>query len=168
MDIAVGSTNPVKVAAVRTALDGYATAVAAVGIDSGVSEQPFGRAETVEGARNRAHAARDATSAALGIGIEGGVTDLDDCSGLWLVMWAAATDGEETALGSGPALQLPEEVAARLRAGEELGPVMDDRLDTDGIAKREGAAGVLTDGIIDRESSLVHAVAGAVGPFVRE
>jgi non-canonical (house-cleaning) NTP pyrophosphatase len=31
-----------------------------------------------------------------------------------------------------------------------------------------GAAGVLTDGSIDRESALAHAVAGALGPFVTD
>jgi non-canonical (house-cleaning) NTP pyrophosphatase len=63
---------------------------------------------------------------------------------------------------------LPDDVADRVRAGNELGPVMDDLLDTENVAERQGAAGVLTDGIIDRESALRHAVAGALGPFVTD
>jgi non-canonical (house-cleaning) NTP pyrophosphatase len=45
---------------------------------------------------------------------------------------------------------------------------MDDVLGTEGIAEREGAAGVLTDGRIDREAALATAVAGALGPFVTD
>ena len=59
-------------------------------------------------------------------------------------------------------------MAARVESGDELGPVMDDLLDTEGVAEQEGAAGVLTGERIDRESALVHAVASAAGPFVTE
>jgi inosine/xanthosine triphosphatase len=162
MHVAVGSRNPVKRAAVETALPD--ATVEAVGVDSGVAEQPFGLAETVAGAENRARRARDGHD--LGVGIEGGVARLADLDGLWLVMWAAATDGERWGRGSGPSLRLPDGIATRLDAGEELGPVMDDVLGTEDVAKNEGAAGALTGGITDRESALREAVAGALGPFV--
>lgn len=183
MRVAVGSENPVKVRATERAVpDRFAATVEGRAVDSGVAEQPRDRAETVTGARNRA-------AAALGpeddyaVGIEGGVApfpqrgavrspstaDADEraaLTGTFLIMWAAVTDGEGWGIGGGPSFRLPDAVAARIRDGEELGPVMDDLLDTDGIAREQGAAGVLTDGIVDRESALVHAVAGALGPFV--
>jgi non-canonical (house-cleaning) NTP pyrophosphatase len=59
-------------------------------------------------------------------------------------------------------------VARRVRAGEELGPVMDDVLGESNVAKKMGAAGVLTDGIVDREKALAGALAGALGPFVTD
>jgi inosine/xanthosine triphosphatase len=164
MHVAVGSRNPVKRAAVETALPN--ATVEAVGVDSGVAEQPFGIAETVAGAENRARHAHDGHD--LGVGIEGGVARLADLDGLWLVMWAAATDGERWGHGGGPTLRLPDDIATRLDAGEELGPVMDDVLGTEDIAKNEGAAGALTGGITDRESALREAVAGALGPFVTD
>ena len=185
MRVLVGSTNPVKVAATERAVaERFEATVDGIGVASGVPEQPRGRAETVTGARNRAAAAL-ADGGDLGVGIEGGVTefpqqgavrnpgvaDADEraaLTGTFLVMWAAVTDGREWGIGSGPSLRLPEEVAARIRAGEELGPVMDDLLDTEGVARDQGAAGVLTGGIVDRESALVHAVAGALGPFVTD
>ncbi|MFB6083123.1 MAG: DUF84 family protein [Halorientalis sp.] len=166
MHVAVGSENTVKGAATERALP--EAVVESVGVESGVPEQPRGRAETITGARNRAAAALDATDADLGVGIEGGVARVEGADGLFLIMWAAVTDGDRWGVGGGPSLRLPETVAARVESGEELGPVIDDLLDTDGVAEREGAAGVLTGERIDRESALVHAVAGAAGPFVTD
>ncbi|RXK48496.1 DUF84 family protein [Halorientalis pallida] len=166
MRVAVGSENPVKVAATRRALP---DAVAEpVDVASGVPEQPRGRDETISGARNRAEAALAATGAGLGVGIEGGVARVEGADGLFLIMWAAVTDGERWGIGGGPSLTLPDDVAARVADGAELGPVMDDLLDTEGVAEQEGAAGVLTGERIDRESALVHAVASAAGPFVTD
>lgn len=99
------------------------------------------------------------------MGIEGGVGTIPERDGLYLLMWAAAGDGSRLERGGGPSLRLPAAVAKRVRQGEELGPVMDDRLDTTGVATGQGAAGILTGGAIDRESALAHAVAGVIGPF---
>jgi inosine/xanthosine triphosphatase len=160
MRVAVGSGNPVKRDAVATVVDGD---VVAVPVDSGVPEQPRGHAETVRGARTRARRALAAGEFHVGVGLEGGVAEFDGVAGLFLVMWAAATDGERTGVGGGPSLRLPDEVAERVRAGEELGPVMDDREGRDGVGRDDGAAGVLTDGRIDRTGALAAAAAGAVG-----
>jgi len=166
MDVAVGSTNPVKLSATRMALENATVpaTVTAVDVDPGVSEQPRGTAETARGARTRARRALD--DADLGVGIEGGVDDEGPIDGLALVMYAAVTDGDRIELAAGPTLRLPDEIATRVRAGEELGPVMDDVLGAEGVKRRAGAAGVLTDGATDRESALATAVAGALGPFV--
>ncbi|NHN47498.1 inosine/xanthosine triphosphatase [Halostella sp. JP-L12] len=167
MRVSVGSGNPVKVAATERALaDRGEVRVDPVAVDSGVSEQPTGHAETVEGAVNRAERALAAGDYDLGVGIEGGVARFAGTDGLYLIMWAAVTDGDRTGRGAGPSLRLPGDVADRVDAGEELGPVMDDLLGEDGVARDQGAAGALTDGIVDRESALAHAVAGALGPFV--
>lgn len=164
MRVGVGSRNPVKLAAAEgafAAVDRQAT-VEAVAVDSGVADQPVGDDETVRGAINRAERAREGYD--LGIGIEGGVAEGPD--GWYLIMWAAATDGDEPSLGSGPRLRLPDRIADRVRAGEELGPVMDDVVGESGVKRDQGAVGVLTGGIIDREAALSAAVAGALGPFV--
>ncbi|MBX0321867.1 inosine/xanthosine triphosphatase [Halomicroarcula sp. F13] len=166
MDVAVGSENPVKRAAVERILPD--AVVVSVGVDSGVAEQPRGRAETVTGAENRAAAALSATDADFGVGIEGGVTERDRPPGLWLVMWAVVTDGDRTAYGEGPSIRLPEAVAGRVRDGEELGPVLDDRLGREAVAEREGAVGVYTDGRLTRTDALTDAVAGAFGPFLTD
>jgi inosine/xanthosine triphosphatase len=196
MRVGVGSGNPVKRRAVEAVLnDGNGgfegAAVEAVPVASGVCEQPMGHAETLEGATNRARAVNE-RGYDLAVGIEGGVatvgavnvvdavgavdeTDEADDGGegdwpgdLFLVMWAAVTDGERWGRGSGPGMALPESVARRVRAGEELGPVMDDTLGEDDVAKKQGAAGAFTGGRVDREAALATAVAGALGPFVTE
>ncbi len=195
MRIAVGSGNPVKRDATGRVFD--AAMVEARVVDSGVSEQPFGHVETRRGAVTRARRALAADGDGrydLAVGIEGGVaavesgvaaaedgaerfdTDTDPLApdvelvgdGLSLVMWAAVTDGERLSCGGGPTLPLPDHVAARLRAGEELGPVMDDVLGTDDVAKKEGAAWALTAGRLTRTDALEAAVAAAAGPFLSD
>ena len=176
MRIGVGSGNPVKRRAVEQAVgsalgdapsdDSGVTTVDSVPVSSGVSEQPTGHAETIAGAENRANAVLDAGEYDLAVGLEGGVARFDGADGLFLVMWAVASDGTRVGRGAGPSLELPASVAARIERGEELGPVMDDTLDTTGIARRGGAAGALTNGRVDRADALETAVAGALSPFV--
>lgn len=167
MRIGVGTTNPVKIAATEDAVaDLVGATVASVAVDSGVSEQPYGHAETIEGAETRAERTYETGDFDLGVGIEGGVGEFEAVDGLFLIMWAAVTDGTTMGRGSGPSLRLPTDVARRIDEGEELGPVMDDLLDTEGVARDRGAAGVLTANIIDRQSALESAIAGALGPFV--
>lgn len=101
----------------------------------------------------------------MGVGVEGGDATLADREGLYLITWAAATDGQRLERGGGPAIRLPEAVAERIGTGGELGPVLDGAFGRDGIARAEGATGLLTDGLTDRENALAQAVAAAVGPF---
>ncbi|QDX39758.1 DUF84 family protein [Salarchaeum sp. JOR-1] len=166
MRIAVGSENPVKREATERATAALNATVTTEGVPSGVSEQPMTESETREGARNRAERALAAGDYDLGVGLEGGVAPADDA--LLLTMWAAVTDGDTTGLGGGPRFVLPDGIAARVRAGEELGPVMDDVVGAENVARSEGAAGALTGDLVDRESALRHALAGALGPFVTD
>jgi inosine/xanthosine triphosphatase len=168
MHIGVGSGNPVKRRAVESMFPD--ATVTAVSVDSGVSEQPFGHDETIRGAENRARTVlvADEVEADYGVGLEGGVAEFDGTDGLFVVMWAAVTDGDRVGHGAGPSLELPADIAARVRDGEELGPVMDDVLGTTDVAKKEGAAGALSGERIDREQALGTAVAGAFGPFATE
>lgn len=72
--VGVGSTNPAKLAAVRSALRPYApqALVSGLAAGSGVAEQPLGFEEITRGAGNRARAAL-AAGAELGVGIEDGL-----------------------------------------------------------------------------------------------
>ncbi|WP_096390765.1 DUF84 family protein [Halopenitus persicus] len=161
MRIGVGSGNPVKRAAVASVLEG---SVEVVPVDSGVSEQPRGRSETVRGADTRAAAALEA-GYDLGVGLEGGVATVDGRDGLFLIMWATLDDGATVGRGAGPSVRLPADVARRVRNGEELGPVMADVTGDAGLAERDGAIAAFTNGRLDRTEALATAVAGACGPF---
>jgi inosine/xanthosine triphosphatase len=142
--------------------------VVAEPVDSGVSEQPTGHEETVTGAETRARNALGSGDYDLGVGLEGGVARFEGTDGLFLVMWAAVTDGERMGHGSGPSFRLPDGIAERVEAGEELGPVMDDVLGENDVAKKQGAAGAFSDGVVDRDDALAAGVAAAMGPFVTD
>src|SRR5450830_1990839 len=96
--VAVGSKNPVKVAAVRAVLARIAprAVVEMIAVTSGVPDQPFGDDETIRGALARALAAREAVGAELGFGIEGGVVELADGT-MRTCAWAAvvSSDGRQ-------------------------------------------------------------------------
>lgn len=173
--VAVGSTNPVKVAAVRAVFARVApeAVVEGVAVPSGVPDQPWGDAETRRGATARAVAARDAVGADLGVGIEGGVVDEEMADGgsreraVRTCAWAAvaASDGR-VHVGGSLAMPLPAEVAERLRAGDELGHAMDALLDTTGTKHRGGAVGVLTAGLIDRRQAYEVILTYALAPLL--
>lgn len=167
--VVVGSANPVKIAAVRAILTQVAPTVTVEGlaVASGVPEQPFGDEQTQAGARQRALAALEATPhATLGVGLEGGVVELPD-GGLRTCAWAVIVDrhGHE-GMGGSLSMPLPERVAARIRAGEELGHAMDAEARTTGTKTGRGAVGILTAGLVDRQRAYEPMVAYALAPWL--
>lgn len=166
--IAVGSTNPVKIAAVRAMVAGPFPEAKVIGIDvdSGVPEQPWGDAETRQGALYRARAALAATRADLGVGLEGGMIETD--MGLMTCAWCIVIDPEERmGVGGGVHMLVPPSVAQVLRAGGELGPAMDDLAGQHNTKQAQGAVGILTGGLSNRQSAYEQLVAMALAPFVQ-
>jgi inosine/xanthosine triphosphatase len=166
--VAVGSTNPVKIAAVRAVITRVAPEAATNGIavPSGVSEQPFGDDETIRGARARAWAARARLDADLGVGIEGGVVEESD-GGMRTCAWAVvvARDGR-VATGGSLAVPLPPAVADAIRHGAELGHAMDLVTGLHDTKRGQGAVGILTSGLIDRQRAYESLVTYALAPFL--
>lgn len=165
--VAVGSGNPVKVAAARAVL-AWAVPMASVEpcvVPSGVPDQPFGDEETIAGARARAQRAREAADADLGVGLEGGVVDGPD--GMRTCAWCVVVhrDGRE-GVGGSLAMPLPDGVAELIRGGEELGHAMDTFAATRGTKHGKGAVGILTAGRIDRQGAYEVLVTYALAPFV--
>jgi inosine/xanthosine triphosphatase len=115
--VAVGSLNPVKINAARATIARLVpnVSVTGVAVPSGVPDQPWGDEETMRGALARAHAARSALDADLGVGIEGGVVEGSD-GGVRTCAWAAvvARDGTE-GVGGSLSMQLPAHVADLVR-----------------------------------------------------
>jgi inosine/xanthosine triphosphatase len=167
MKVAVGSTNPTKVAAVETVVKRFwpDAEIIALAVPTGVSEMPMSDEETITGARNRALAVRQAANADLGFGLEGGVHP--DPLGLLLQGWVVVTDGNgREGVACAGRLRLPPMIADRVLAGEELGPVMDDLLGEANVKAKGGAIGALTAGLIPREQSFAVGVGYALSPFV--
>jgi inosine/xanthosine triphosphatase len=167
---AVGSTNPVKVAAARAVLTRAfpECAVHGLPVPSGVPDQPWGDDETRRGAAERARGALGAlrgAPGALGIGFEGGV--VDEGGTLRTCAWAAvATPDGRVHLGGSLAMPLPEAVARRLRAGQELGTAVDALLGVTGTKHGGGAVGVLTRGMLDRQRAYEVLLTYALAPLL--
>ncbi|RFU66259.1 DUF84 family protein [Peribacillus glennii] len=163
LKVAVGSSNPAKVHAVKEAF-GRDAEIIEIKASSGVSEQPFSDEETVEGASNRARNCLGESDAQIGIGLEGGVVQTK--YGLFLCNWGALADREGNLfIAGGARVALPAPIAKRLLSGEELGPVMDEYTKKEGIRKKEGAIGIFTNGRITRQEMFSHIMDMLIGQY---
>ena len=166
--IAVGSKNPVKLAAARAVVMRLVpdVTVEAVEVPSGVPDQPFGDEETTRGAIARARAAREKLGADFGIGLEGGVVEMPDGS-MRTCAWAAVVSRSgRHGVGGSLAMPLPHSVAEMIRGGLELGHAM-DRLTSQANTKHNaGAVGILTAGLVDRQAAYEVLVAYAMSVFL--
>jgi inosine/xanthosine triphosphatase len=166
--VVVGSTNPVKINAVRAVLAraGCEARVEGRAVPSSVRDQPVGDDETIRGALARARGAVAVDGADLGVGIEGGVVEEAE-GAMRTCAWAAVAspDGRE-GVGGSLAMPLPPAVAAAVRSGLELGHAM-DRLTGEHDTKRgAGAVGILTDGLVDRQQAYEPLVSYALARFL--
>jgi inosine/xanthosine triphosphatase len=162
IEIAVGSANPTKIGAVEIATERYLPNVTVLPADvlSDVPDQPWGDEETSRGAENRARAALQLHGSELGIGIESGLSE-GPGGRLYAVSWVVVVDQKgRTGIGASERFSLPEEIAARLRSGnEELGNLIDQTLpNTAGRARLVGAVNVITGSRRDRMDLLTNAV----------
>lgn len=166
--VVVGSTNPVKLAAVRAVIARVAPSatVQETAVSSGVADQPWGDEETQRGAAVRARRAIDSDDEAdLGIGLEGGVVESNGV--VRTCAWAVviARDGR-SGIGGSMAMQLPDKVVALLKSGIELGHAMDTMAQLVDTKRRSGAVGILTAGLIDRQRAYEPLLTYALAPFL--
>jgi inosine/xanthosine triphosphatase len=165
--IAVGSKNPVKIAAATAVLAPLAALATfeGVAVASNVPDQPFGDDETIRGARTRAEAARAALDADLGVGIEGGCVETTD--GMRTCAWAVVVDRDgRVGTGGSLAMPLPDSVAQLIRDGAELGHAMDALVAQHNTKQGRGAVGILTAGLVDRQRAYEILVTYALAPFL--
>ncbi len=167
--IAVGSTNPVKLAATEAILGKafpkaiFVTATA----PSGVPEQPWGDNQTRTGAFNRACNIIETTGANLGVGLEGGLVETS--AGLMTCAWCAIVDQQgKVGYGGGVHILLPPPVVKALETHGELGPAMDVLVNEHNTKQGRGAVGILTNRLSSRQAAYEQLVAMAAAPFVTE
>lgn len=166
--IVVASQNPVKA---RAALNGFRRmfpgdefTLQTVPAPSGVSAQPCSDAETLQGACNRAQAAAQVRPEAdFWVGIEGGVEPQGEQ--MTAFAWIAVQDGQQTGRGRTGTFFLPPAVAALIRQGKELGEADDIVFGQSNSKQKNGAIGLLTGDVIDREALYEQAVILALLPF---
>lgn len=166
--IAVGSKNPVKVAAVKKVCRKIwpQAKVVSLEVNSGVKVQPLSDAEAIKGAKNRARAVLKAAKADLGFGLEGNVVEIS--AGMFVTGWAAAIDQRgRIGLGSSGRLLLPKKVAQKIKKGGELGPVIDEFFGGKNLKQKTGAAGILTGNLITRQLTFEIAIIFALAKFLK-
>ena len=167
--LVIASNNPVKL---RAALAGFQLAFAAedfqtstVNVPSGVPDQPLGNHQTLQGALNRAQAARAARpEAEYWIGIEGGVEW--DGPDLYAFAWVVVCSQTLTGRGRTGTFLLPPQVAKLVGQGMELGHADDVVFQRSNSKQEDGAIGLLTRNLLDRAGLYEHAVLLALVPFL--
>ena len=169
MKIVVGSKNPVKIEATRLAFFAVwpDTLWEVVGVDvpSGVSNQPMSDQESIKGARNRARQAIAAHDADYGVGLEGGLQEIDghffDCG--WIVV--CDREGRE-GIGSTAKAPTPPRIVAMIQEGMELGTANDIVFGTTNSKQNDGHFGLMTKGVITRASGYRDGVIMALARFI--
>lgn len=174
MQICVGSTNTIKVNAVKELIRDYPALAGAdvVGLDvsSGVLEQPMSLEETVQGAVNRAKAAfqqaspptKEGIGGGLSIGIEAGLVEVPQTkTGRMNVQVCAIYDGKDVYLGLSSGFELPYQVVEMAtsrnmtidQAAYQVGIT-----DNPAIGKAEGLISIFTAGRLKRLDLIKQAV----------
>ena len=167
MRVAVGSTNPSKVLAVKKAwiLLGDAE-VLGVKVSSGVREQPRSLKEVIIGARNRALNALNKINADYGVGIEAGFMEIPIYEEKVIDVQAAVIvdkEGYET-IGFSPAFEVPSQALNY----DTLGKYMAKVTGRAKINEEIGAIGYLSLGTITRMELTYYAVIMALIPRINK
>lgn len=179
--VAVGSTRKPKLQAVSRALACFAPKlvpdadfeVVGVEVESGVSLTPSSSEELMRGSRNRVEElirkARETRALwRYYVGLEGGLEVLQDDRRrrVFLESWAYVSDGRRGFYGRSGAIEVPEELAHEvLERGFDLSDAIDRYTGAVGIRDAQGAWGVLSADLIQRDESFRVAVIAAFAPF---
>ena len=181
MLIAVGTTRAPKLEALRRALarigerapELAAATLAPRDVGDVAPRMPLSIEALLDGSRARAEHALalvrgEGLRPSLGVGLEGGldIRERDGARRAFLMSWAYATDGATGAHGCGGAIEIPALlVEAVVDRGVELAEAIDRFAREHDVRSRQGAWGVLTDGMIERTASFETALLAALAPF---
>ncbi len=154
--VAVGTSNPVKVHAVRNVFSQFFPGVEVVmkEVASVVPPQPMGLDEIVRGAIGRAKGALNKEgSAEMGVGIEAGIIEVPHSISGWMdQQYAAIVDRSgKVTIGGGPAFEYPPAVIKQVISRRcEVGIVMEAITGIEGLGRKQGAIGYFSKGAMDR------------------
>jgi inosine/xanthosine triphosphatase len=169
--VIVGSKNPVKIGCTREAFSqafGQVDVVEGVDALSSIPAQPRSEEETLLGAKNRAsHAKTLIPEANYWVGIEGGVDE--DSQGMYAFAWIYILhcSGKSSQSKTGT-FYLPPQVVALIREGMELGHADDLVFQAQNSKQQGGSVGLLTQGLVTRESYYLQAMVLALIPFLND
>jgi len=169
MKIAVGSSNPAKLKAVRIVVSKFfpKAKIVGVNVDSNVVNQPMSDKESIKGAVNRARNAQIISKADFGLGMEGGMNKIGS---KWFECgWAAVIDKNgRIGLGSSGRFEVSQTTIKQINSGKELGEILDEITSKKGLSKKGGMMGVITKGHLSRKLAYSHGVFFAFAPFISD
>lgn len=180
--VAVGTTRPPKLNALRDALNTFGpmldqnVSFELIGEEtpSGVSHTPLSRAESMSGAKHRVEVLESRARERdlpwqFFVGLEGGLDVVFDGDNrlVFLENWAYVSDGKgRNSYGQSGSVLLPEDLAKQVvDEGIELGVAIDAFAGAHGIRDTQGAWGVLTRNLITRQDAFRVAIVNAFAPF---
>jgi inosine/xanthosine triphosphatase len=169
MLIAVGSKNPVKVAAVAEAFSKIFPEekldIVSYEVASNVRSQPFGDEEALTGCENRIENLKElAPEADYRVGIEGTIDTILEVSYTYAWGMVANKSGQAYAART-VSIPLPEEVMTVINSGVELGQAIDQVFHKENSKQHEGAMGILSFGHVSRGSTISGAILLALTAF---
>ena len=183
MIIGIGSENPVKVKACKVAIQKLRNRLNAKiephfiirHTASGVTPMPTNETDIMLGAMNRAlnlyHTLRSESQYTdYTIGLEGGLMNplpkKKEKAVYFLQSWVYVYNGRSGYWGSSGAIPVPENVFTRvINDGLELSTVIDTVSGQKDVRSKMGAAGILTDGVVNRQQFFEGAIKFAFAPF---
>ncbi|MGQ4832962.1 MAG: inosine/xanthosine triphosphatase [Candidatus Asgardarchaeia archaeon] len=173
MKLVVGSTNPVKINAVKNAFmklfDITELDVNGVDVSSGVSNQPTSLEEIILGANNRAKNAKQAAPGAdFYFGIEAGIFRIPDGITKYIdfAVCIVLDKNDRKSIGFSPGFEYPPFVIRKIfEENKEVGDIFDEFLGEKDVKKKMGAIGFLSRGIVPRETFIEFSVIMALIPF---
>lgn len=171
MIIAIGSQNPVKVKAVKSAfLEVWPKrkfVFKTIKVASGVSDQPMADLAGIKGARNRARKALKKLKTDFGVGLEGCIQRIGksyfNCG--WIVI--LDKNGRE-GIASTARIDVAPKLIKLLKKGHELGAANDILTGKKNTKQDIGHFGIMTNGILRREEIYKDAVITALGRWIRK
>ena len=169
MKIIVGTKNSIKVSAVEDVCQGLLGKnidVIGVLVNSGVSNQPVDRKETILGAYNRARNALAKNAGAdYGVGLESGV--ITKYGLLWAIGYVVVVNKKgQVGIATTVEFPLPMTIQKYIEEGLELGEADAKVFQREDAGNKEGTVGLLTRGVISRKAAFKQTVAFAFVPLV--
>ena len=169
MKIIVASENPTKIEATKRAFEmsfkDENLEVLGIKTKSGVPDQPIGSAETLRGAINRLHHAKELNpDADFWIGLEGGNIIHSDTE-MEAMAWMVISDGKTVGKARTAGFFLPSKTIELINQGMELGHADELVFGIQNSKQKMGSSGLLTDNLIDRTNFYIPAIIFALIPF---
>ncbi|RLI44334.1 inosine/xanthosine triphosphatase [Candidatus Bathyarchaeota archaeon] len=170
MRVAVGSTNPVKIEAVKTCFNNFLDSVSIEAVEVETKPQPIGIDETIRGAVKRGLEALKKTGADLGVGIEAGLIKLEHTITGYINQHMCAIIDKQghITIGLSMGFEFPPKVVEKILSGEakEAEEAMEEISGIKEIGNKTGAIGYLTKEKITRKDLCIQAIISALIPRI--